>query len=87
MTINSAETLASITFILFVISILWIGWIPQKYLFNNMKAMNFDLERDVRYYIDTIRRRANRPIGKIVIFYIIFYSAINLIMFIYKLAT
>ena len=72
----------SILFLLFVISIIWFFWVPQGYLFRNLRNLDFDFYRDIAFYSDTLRGRWQRTIGKCAIFYSGAYLIVCLIRFI-----
>ena len=83
----NAINMESITFIIFVISILWIAWVPMSHYIGNIKSMDFDNKKDLYSVAETFRKRTSRPIGKAALIYIIFYIAINIVRFLYNMAT
>jgi hypothetical protein len=70
-----------ILFVLFVFFIIWMTWVPIDYLLKNLKNGDFDFYRDISFYSDTIMSRYSKPVGKIAIFYIVFYAAFYAVKF------
>ncbi len=65
--------LESVLFIIFVFLIVWMTWVPLDYTLKNLKKNDFDFSRDISFYLDTVKARYSKPVGKIVTFYIAFY--------------
>jgi len=74
----------TLLFIVFVISMLWITHTPMKYFINNIRSGVYDSERDAKDFIERIKIKVNRPIGKVTIIYLIFYVTMKALMFVYN---
>jgi hypothetical protein len=65
--------LEPILFIIFVFFIVWMAWVPLDYTLKNLKKSDFDFSRDISFYLDTVKARYSKLVGKIATFYIAFY--------------
>ena len=72
----------SVLFVFFVICVIFIGWVPQGYMFKNLKIFDFDSIRDYWFYVDILKARFKRPLVKIMACYIICYSLFAIFNFI-----
>ena len=73
------ENVESIAFSLFVISILWFFWFPQRYLIKNARNSDFDFYRDIHFYYEKLKERCRMKIGKVVIIYSALYLLFQLV--------
>lgn len=64
----------AVLFVIFVFFVVWMTYVPLDYLLNNLKKRDFDFYRDLAFYFDTIKARYAKPLGKIAISYIAFYT-------------
>ena len=85
--------LDGILFSLFVICAIWMLWVPQCYLHKKYWKRPWkdifllddrDNYEDTKVYLDSIKARFRKPIGKIATFYIAFYLLFVVFKFLFS---
>jgi hypothetical protein len=71
--VTMIDGIEPILFGIFVLAVVWFFWIPQRYLLKNVRDWDFDFERDISYYANSLRSKWEKGIGKLAIIYCVLY--------------
>ena len=78
------KKLDSVLFVIFVVSILWLTWIPMDIFIKDIKEGAFDFWRDLTLIVDSLKEKLGTVPGKIVASYISLYLIFLIVSFVMK---